>query len=316
MGETVTQPEETIEEQPKAGLLDKLKIHKFKILGGILGVLVFAGAVFGAYKFGQKQIPVGLQPTPTPMPSEVSTEEGDETADWEIYRDPDLKYEFRYPPDPLEPSRSEGDTSFVVGYPIKEEYRNDPFIAKSADKTFWITLGYISQAQLNVMGVTYCGAYPNNTSRCESIKIGGVNSTIDWGREEPDAQTEASVWIRHPNSGVVTFSLQPVVPESKEVFYQMLSTFKFLEESDETQIRKVLDGYIPAHSLVKVFELEGLKILGNFAKVTAVPKDVVTDKAMVILEKSGGEWSVIWGPGTAIGKTDPVLEKIPEGLLE
>jgi hypothetical protein len=238
--ETKTQPEEE-QDTSDGGRLNVSEAmtpprwrDKWKILGG---VLVFTGAVFGAYKLGQKQVyPEPVEgPTPTPLPSEVSTEEGDETADWEIYRDPDLKYEFRYPPDPLEPSRSWGDTSFVVGYPIKEEYRNDPFIAKSADKAFWITLGYISQTQLNVMGVTYC-AYPNNTSRCESIKIGGVDSMIDWGitGEEQDTQIEANVWIPHPNGGVVTFGLQPVVPKSIRVFYQMLSTFKFLPSTDST----------------------------------------------------------------------------------
>lgn len=51
--------------------LDKLKIHKFKILGSLLGVLVFAGAVFGAYKFGQRQTRPVSQLTPTPLPSEV-----------------------------------------------------------------------------------------------------------------------------------------------------------------------------------------------------------------------------------------------------
>lgn len=60
------QPEEIIEEQPKTGLLEKLNVHKFKILGGVLGVFVLAGAVFGAYKFGQKQVQPGFQPTPTP----------------------------------------------------------------------------------------------------------------------------------------------------------------------------------------------------------------------------------------------------------
>lgn len=40
-------------------LLDKIKIHKFKILGGILGLLVFAGAVFGIYEFGYKRGQLG-----------------------------------------------------------------------------------------------------------------------------------------------------------------------------------------------------------------------------------------------------------------
>ena len=163
------------------------------------------------------------------------------TENWKVRRDDELGYEFKYPPNPLEPSRSIGDTSFVVGYPTKEQYRNDPLISKSVDKTFWITVGYISQGQLNVMGVTYCGAYPNDTSRCESRNIGGVRATIDWGvvvpftritedgKEKEDSQIKADAWIPHPqNGGIVTFELQPVTPESKEVLYQILTTFRFL----------------------------------------------------------------------------------------
>lgn len=44
-------------------MIDKLKIHKFKILGGILGILFLAGAAFGAYKLGQEQIQPGPQPS-------------------------------------------------------------------------------------------------------------------------------------------------------------------------------------------------------------------------------------------------------------
>ncbi|PIS13781.1 hypothetical protein COT65_02365 [Candidatus Shapirobacteria bacterium CG09_land_8_20_14_0_10_47_13] len=47
-------------------MIDRLKTHKFKILGGLLGILVFAGAIFGAYRFGQKQVQPGPQLTPTP----------------------------------------------------------------------------------------------------------------------------------------------------------------------------------------------------------------------------------------------------------
>ena len=55
----------------------KLLCEKFKILLGVLGVLVFAGAVFGAYKVGQRSIyPARPElsrgkpvegPTPTPV---------------------------------------------------------------------------------------------------------------------------------------------------------------------------------------------------------------------------------------------------------
>jgi len=59
------------EEEIKVSFLEKLKIHKFKILSGIVGVLVFAGAVFGAYRFGQRQVQPASKPTPTPLPSEA-----------------------------------------------------------------------------------------------------------------------------------------------------------------------------------------------------------------------------------------------------
>lgn len=61
-------PEEIVEEQPQVGFLEKLKIHKFKILAGVLGILVFVGAVVGAYKFGQRQIQPIPVPTITPTP--------------------------------------------------------------------------------------------------------------------------------------------------------------------------------------------------------------------------------------------------------
>lgn len=66
MEDTEIQPEKITEEQLKVSFFDKIKPHKFKILGAVLGVFVFAGAVFGAYKLGQKQVRIGPQPTSTP----------------------------------------------------------------------------------------------------------------------------------------------------------------------------------------------------------------------------------------------------------
>jgi len=90
-------PEETIKEQPKAGLLEKLRIHKGKILGGVLGIFVFAGAVFGAYKFGQRQVQPG--PWPTPTPGAVATPTPDPTANWKIYTNTKYGYSIKYPED-------------------------------------------------------------------------------------------------------------------------------------------------------------------------------------------------------------------------
>jgi len=68
--------EEKIEPQPLMepeaepsvpSLWEKLKANKFKILGGVLGILVLAGAVFGAYKFGRKEILSEVAPSPSPV---------------------------------------------------------------------------------------------------------------------------------------------------------------------------------------------------------------------------------------------------------
>lgn len=53
--------------------LGKLKTHRLKILGGVLLVLIFAGAVFGAYRLGQRQIQPAPIEGPTPAISPKPT---------------------------------------------------------------------------------------------------------------------------------------------------------------------------------------------------------------------------------------------------
>lgn len=156
-------------------------------------------------------------------------EEAQKSGKWITYKNTELGYEFSYPATWSIPQTTSG-TPFTIQYHDFSSQNNN---------FYTITLGFISQAQLNLMGITYCGAYPDDTSRCESMKIGGANSTIDWGiivpitriikegKEGKDTQIKASAWIPHPNGGIVTFELQPVTPESKESFYQILSTFRF-----------------------------------------------------------------------------------------
>jgi len=55
-------PEEAQIETPS--FLDKLKIHKFQILAGVLGIFVFTGVVFGVYKFYQLRQAQRLKPCP------------------------------------------------------------------------------------------------------------------------------------------------------------------------------------------------------------------------------------------------------------
>jgi len=121
MEEKPASAEETIEtpamEQPPAEPLvpsfrEKLKANKFKILGGILGALVFAGAIFGAYKLGQKQVQPAAQPTPTP--EVVATPTPDPTADWETYTNTKYGYSIKYPNTFLLPTEIGKSTTFLL----------------------------------------------------------------------------------------------------------------------------------------------------------------------------------------------------------
>lgn len=61
-------------------LIDKIKIHKFKILSGVLGILVFAGIILGASKFRPKQGLPGEYCVKTDTREEMSLAEAKEIA--------------------------------------------------------------------------------------------------------------------------------------------------------------------------------------------------------------------------------------------
>ncbi len=105
MEEAPTQPEEIIEELPQAGLLEKIKTHKFKILAGVLGILVLVGAAFGAYKFSQKQgqptpqptLSPAITPLLTPTVEPTSTPTPEPTADWKTHTDTECGFSIKHP---------------------------------------------------------------------------------------------------------------------------------------------------------------------------------------------------------------------------
>jgi len=95
--ETIETPaiEQSPTKPPTPSFQEKLKANKFRILAGVLGILVFAGAVFGAYKLGQRQAQPAAQPTPTP--EVVATPTPDLTADWKTYTNTKYGYSIKYP---------------------------------------------------------------------------------------------------------------------------------------------------------------------------------------------------------------------------
>lgn len=122
----VEQPEVEV---PAPSFLEKLKIHKFKILGGILGTFVLAGAVFGAYKFSQKKAQPSPQPTPSPVvtplptpspePTPESTPTPEPTVDWKTHTNSKCGFSIKYP-DELTVDETRGCVHFSLWGPTQK----------------------------------------------------------------------------------------------------------------------------------------------------------------------------------------------------
>lgn len=185
------------------GIVDGKKRTHFDMIGNLHVRGISNGLITQQTTMPPAVIKTFIQPT------------SDKIVNWKIYTDSNLNYFFQYPPPSCEVQESDGDTAFVICYlPTGSDgglKHNNGYV---------ISLGFISKDQLNVMGITYCGAYPNDSLRCELFKT----ASIDWGT---GVNGNANVWIYHSNGGIITFDLKPVTTESKEILKQILSTFKF-----------------------------------------------------------------------------------------
>ena len=93
------EPQPAVKSAPTPEVTPKPADNRLKIiLFSILGLVLVGGLVFMSYKFVLKQTPSVSQPTPTPLSSEVSTKEGDPTANWKTYTNREFRLEMKYPP--------------------------------------------------------------------------------------------------------------------------------------------------------------------------------------------------------------------------
>ena len=78
---------------------------------------------------------------------------------------------------------------------------------------------------LSIMGISYCGAYPQD-KRCEVLKTENVNFvTIDW-----DVSGEANAMFSSQDGTYgVSFTLHKINSNTKTIFKKVLSTFKFVK---------------------------------------------------------------------------------------
>jgi len=219
-GKEQSVPTQPPTEQPEAGLPppvveQKPRVNKFVILGGILGVLIFIGALFGAYKLGQRQ----LQPQPSPSPETVVTPTPDPTADWRVYTNTEASFSFKYP-QALTPSEcKDGLHLFEITNELEaSEFCETPPLGK-------ISIEF--------------GTIPLSTGYSQSTDFETTEQQITVDDVEATKQTVKKLKeAPGPNYGVfVTFSkdshhflISLREKQYEPTFNLMLSTFKFLEE--------------------------------------------------------------------------------------
>lgn len=225
-------------------LLEKIQAQKKKILIGaglFLGILILVGAVFGVYYLGQREAQTTLGPTPTPLPAEVSTEEGDPTANWETYTDLKNIFAIKYPPT-LFVQEGPQQTFFTKKEATTAERMDysDHLVEIMVNKTIQRFESYYQTA--NNKTVEGYGDL-----KLRSYKIDGYPA-VEYGYNEESKEKElkeqsealesgASVFminfprgiILNKDDTIIEISTKSYFGEFKQTFEQILSTLRFLE---------------------------------------------------------------------------------------
>lgn len=130
----------------------------------------------------------------------------DETADWQTYRNENLGIEFKYPQDW-----------------ILNESKD-----KIQDKKDKLIIS-ISTGNSAVLGISYCDAYPGD-KRCETVRIDNTHALmIDWGNWNSPEGGNAFASTQLNGERVLFITFHRTNTSTKEIFNQILSTFKFIE---------------------------------------------------------------------------------------
>lgn len=158
---------------------------------------------------GRELRPEGQRGSTSQQGSSAST-----TDEWKVFQD--VRYNFRF------------------DYPAKWSIENQPdatrnLILKTEENNEIITI--TPRVSLTVMGISYCGAYPED-NRCEVLKTNsGSSVTINW-----DVDREANAMFSYPEGTYgESFTLHKINPHTKTIFRKILLTFKFLSVENPSE---------------------------------------------------------------------------------
>lgn len=168
----------------------------------IILIVFIAGGVFAWQYFGA---PKEVKSPEKVLQDETANTSTSSVQGWQTYRNEEFGFELRYP-----------DSWKVIEGPEELTVFNDEH-----GESF-ISLALANRAEL---GISFCGAYPED-KRCEVLKAGNTQFIIDWGLNGK-AVAETDI-----NGDIVMFiTLHKVTDDTKKIFNQILSTFRFMEKT-------------------------------------------------------------------------------------
>jgi len=179
------------------------------ILLVVLLVSVSITAAYFIYKYSQisKEPEEGVKPSPSAKVIQPSPSQ-EPTAGWKTFRSERYTFEFKYPKE----------------WSIKEA-ATDVINIYNETNALIVSIGSVN---FTIMGISYCGANPQDKPRCEALEVNRIPIGIDWG-----INGTANAMISISDEVGLSLTLHQVSSQTKLLFRQILSTFKFIDQNDD-----------------------------------------------------------------------------------